>query len=195
MSTARLIAPLHLADGTAVIVRPVRPEDRPHFEQGLRELSTRSMYHRFHGSFRPTDAQWEYLTRVDHHDHIAVCAIDVSGPEEHGIGVARCVRRVSDPSVAELAITVVDRYQGQGAGSMLLAALSRNAALEGIGVFVAYVDAGRRGLLRFLASLPDGGVRRADGVAEVRFRVLDDPELWPDTSYGRLGRQTLIDLV
>jgi GNAT superfamily N-acetyltransferase len=183
--------PIKLSDGTAVVIRPVRPDDRPHFEQGLRELSARSLFHRFHGTFRPTSKDWDYLTRVDQHDHLAVCAVQVSDTEDHGAGVARCVRRSPDGRVAEIAITVVDRYQGKGVGSMLLAALSRAARREGIETFVGYVESDRRRLLRFLASLPGASIQAGDGVAEVHFPVLDDPDLWPDTPYGRLGRSVL----
>ena len=181
--------PSKLADGTPIVIRPVMPEDRPHFEQGFRELSARSLFHRFHGAFRPTSRDWDYLTRVDQHDHIAVCAIDVGGPEDHGAGVARCMRR--EERTAEIAITVIDRYQGMGVGSMLLAALSRAARREGIERFVGYVESDRRSLLRFLGSLPGASIRSGDGVSEVHFPVLDDPDLWPDTSYGRKGRGLL----
>ncbi len=181
--------PIELSDGTSVVIRPVRPEDRPHFEQGLRELSARSLFHRFHGTFRPTSRDWDYLTRVDQHDHLAVCAIDVGGDQEHGVGVARCIRK--EGRLAEIAITVVDRYQGMGVGSMLLAALSRDARREGIELFVGHVESDRRRLLRFLAGLPGARVRPGDGAVEVHFPVLDDPDLWPETTYGRLGRSVL----
>lgn len=172
-----------------MVIRPVRPEDRPHFEQGLRELSARSLFHRFHGSYRPSSKDWDYLTRVDQHDHLAVCAIDVAGTEDHGVGVARCIRQGG--VAAEIAITVVDRYQGMGVGSMLLAALSRAARREGIEMFVGYVESDRRSLLRFLGSLPGAKLEPGDGVTEVHFPVLDDPDLWPETSYGLLGQSVL----
>ena len=49
---------------------------------------------------------------------------------------------------AELAVTVLDRYQRQGLGLILLAALSRFAAERDVSTFVSFVDAERRGLLR-----------------------------------------------
>jgi RimJ/RimL family protein N-acetyltransferase len=50
---------------------------------------------------------------------------------------ARFVRDESDPTVAEIAFTVADAYQGRGVGSFLIGALSIAAEVDGIERFSA----------------------------------------------------------
>lgn len=182
-----------LLSGTPILIRPLMPDDRPLVEAGITELSSETKYQRFNSPvFHPTEAQLDYLTRVDQRDHLALCAVDRSGADDVGAGIARCVRLPGRPEHAELAITVADRYQRQGLGLILLASLSRMASVRGVTTFVGYVDAERRGLLHILRAL-EGQVRRCEGgTAEIHMRVLDNPRLFPDTAIGRLGRMTLI---
>lgn len=181
-----------LFNSIPVLIRPLEPEDRPHVEAGIRQLSSTTLLQRFQTPiFRPTEKQIEYLTRVDQVDHLALCAVDKSGAEDVGAGIARCVRLAGRPAFAELAITVKDEYQRQGLGLILLAALSRFAALRGIRTFVGYVDAERRGLLHILRSLNGHVASYEGGTAEIHLDVALSPSLFPDTETGRLGLRTL----
>jgi GNAT superfamily N-acetyltransferase len=67
---------------------------------------------------------------VDHHDHEAIIALDPLTGE--GVGVARYVRAGADPEVAEVAVTVVDDWQGRGLGRALLERLAARARREGV---------------------------------------------------------------
>ena len=88
-----------LRDGAQVDVRPVEPEDRAALAEGFERLSPESRYRRFFGPMpRLSDRDLDYLTRVDHHDHEALVAVDALTGD--GIGVARYVRdgRPTSPS-------------------------------------------------------------------------------------------------
>ena len=81
------------------------------------------------------------------------------------MGIARYVRDREDPHAAEIAVTVIDGWQGRGLGTELLAQLSERACQEGIRRFTAAVaadNAAMTGLLRNLgADLVAPGVRHA----------------------------------
>src|SRR5262249_4516593 len=62
-----------------------------------------------------TPAELRYFTDVDHHDHEALGALDHTGGR--GVGIARYVRDSGDPHSAEIAVTVVDDWQGRGLGT------------------------------------------------------------------------------
>ena len=70
-----------------------------------------------------------YLTEIDHHDHEAIIALEEESGE--GIGVARYVRNPTHPETAEVAVTVIDEWQGRGLGTLLLEVLGQRARAEG----------------------------------------------------------------
>jgi len=131
--------PVVLRDGSTVLIRPVRDTDAPLLADGFARLSARSRQLRFLGpktSLSP--AELRYLTHVDHHDHEALGALDPAGGR--GAGIARYIRDADDPQAAEIALTIVDDWQGRGLGTELLARLSGRARQEGIGRFTATVS-------------------------------------------------------
>ncbi|HYT98858.1 MAG TPA: GNAT family N-acetyltransferase [Gemmatimonadales bacterium] len=189
-STALLAEPpgeLRLRDGTPVRVRPVRPEDRDRFREGLHRLSAASRYHRFLATVAElSDEQLRYLTEVDHVNHLAWIALDPTLPGEPAMGVARCIRFPKHPGMAEVAVTVLDAYQGRGLGTLLLGLLSRSAAAQGIRTFRAYVHEDNDAMLRIFRDL-GAEVARADiGVCQLDIPVPEDPETLPDTPTGRV---------
>ena len=158
-----------LRDGTPVLLRQIRPEDRDRLADGLRQLSSTSRYLRFHADVSElSDEQLDYLTNVDHVDHEAIVAIDVDRPEVPGVGVARYIRDGYERHVAEAAITVADEYQGQGAGTILLGALAARAREHGVEVFRNFVLASNESMLAVFDELgatrePEaGGIWRVD---------------------------------
>jgi RimJ/RimL family protein N-acetyltransferase len=113
-------------------------------------LSARSRQLRFLGPKQElSPAELGYFTDVDHHDHEALGALHHA--DGRGIGIARYVRDADDPQAAEIAVTVVDDWQGRGLGTELVAQLSDRARSEGIRCFTALVAADNpamAGLLR-----------------------------------------------
>ena len=129
---------VELVDGTRILLRPLRADDREVYLRGFEHLSDRSRYMRF---FSPksalTEAELRYFLEIDHHDHEAVTAIDMATGD--GVGVARYIRDAGDPEVAEVSVAVVDDHQGRGLGAVLLQTIAERAREEGVRRFRATV--------------------------------------------------------
>jgi RimJ/RimL family protein N-acetyltransferase len=165
-----------LRDGSKVVIRQVRSADAPLLADGFARLSPESRRLRF---LRRKDAlsaaELRYFTDVDHHDHEALGALDHAGGR--GVGVARYVRDADDPHAAEIAVTVVDDWQGRGLGTALLAQLSGRARAEGIRRFTALVSADNAAMTALLRRLCADPVRREYGTVEWEITLLpsEDP--------------------
>ncbi len=157
-----------LRDGTVARIRPIRPDDKDGLTEGLRGLSEKSRYLRFHtGIDHLTAEQLRYLTEIDYHDHMAWVAVDAAAAGEPGMGVARYVRLADEPTVAEAAVTVVDRYQGRGLGTVLLQTLTSTALDNGIRTFRNYVLADNAAMLEIFDAAGDTRVDEGGGVYRV----------------------------
>ena len=74
-----------------------------------------------------TDSMLQRLTDIDHDVH--GCWVATVGAEAVGLG--RYVRLAEEPGTAEVALDVVDRYQGHGLGKLLLEVVGAAAAIAG----------------------------------------------------------------
>jgi len=154
-----------LRDGSKVVIRQVHRSDAPLLADGFARLSPESRRLRF---LRRKDelsaAELRYFTDVDHHDHEALGALDHAAGR--GVGVARYVRDADDPHAAEIALTVVDDWQGRGLGTELLAQLSGRARAAGIRRFTALVSADNAAMIALLRRLCADPVHREHGTVE-----------------------------
>ena len=127
-----------LRDGSHVLIRQVQSADAPLLADGFARLSAASRWMRFLTPKKQlSPAELSYFTDLDHHDHEALGALD--NCDGRGVGIARFVRNADDPHAADVAVTIVDDWQGRGLGSELLARLSDRARQEGILRFTALV--------------------------------------------------------
>jgi acetyltransferase len=127
-----------LPDGTEILIRPIRADDKRLLVNGLSQLSETTIQRRFlSGKSRLSKAELRYLTEVDGHDHVALVAENPTGPGRCLIAVARYVRLPEDPTAAEAAIVVGDDWHGRGLGSLLATQLARSARANGIERFTA----------------------------------------------------------
>jgi GNAT superfamily N-acetyltransferase len=111
-----------------------------------------------------------YLTNVDHHEHEAIIALDEATGE--GLGVARYMRSEKRPDVAEVAVTVIDDWQGRGLGTLLLEVLSARAREEGINSFTALMLATNEEMMDMLKRLdPVRIVDRELGTVEIEVPI------------------------
>jgi GNAT superfamily N-acetyltransferase len=154
-----------LRDGSTVVIRPVGSADAPLLADGFARLSPESRRMRFlRRKDELTPAELRYFTDVDHHDHEALGAMDHTGGR--GVGIARYVRDAGDPHAAEIAVTVVDDWQGRGLGTELLAQLSGRARAEGIRRFTALASAENKVVAALLRRASADVVRREHGTVE-----------------------------
>jgi RimJ/RimL family protein N-acetyltransferase len=161
-----------LRDGTPLIVRPIRPDDKRLLARGLSELSPASVQRRFLApkpSF--TSSELRYLTEVDGHDHVALVALDPADPTRL-VGVARWVRLHDDPDAAEIAIVVGDPWQGRGVGTLLAEAVAEEARVQGVRRFTATMQSDNVPAQRLMARLTDH-LERHHGGGGVSELVLD----------------------
>ena len=167
--------PVVLRDGSAVLIRPVRSTDAPLLADGFDRLSAASRQMRFLGVKKQLSAaELRYLTDVDHHDHEALGALDLAGG--HGVGIARYVRDADDPQAAEIAVTIVDDWQGRGLGTELLARLSDRARQEGVCRFTALTDASNVAVAALLRNAGARLVGRGRGTVEYEITLTRGPE-------------------
>jgi GNAT superfamily N-acetyltransferase len=173
-STDELVAlgaPVTLRDGSRVRIRQGHRADRQLLLRGFERLSPESRYRRFLVPVAElSDDMVRYLTEIDHHDHEAMIAVDEETGE--GIGVARYVRNRDRPTVAELAVTVIDDWQGRGVGTLLVEVLSGRAREEGITAFSALMLARNDEMLDLLTRLDHVRVvDREVGTVEVEMPI------------------------
>lgn len=143
-----------LSDGTRIVIREIRRRDRPLVEQGFANLSPRSRFLRFFGAKAVlSEAELDRLTDPTDHDDVALgmLARAPEGGRAVPAGVGRFIRLAPGGAEAELALTVIDRFQGRGAGTLLLRAIAEKAAQCGISMLLAHVhseNAAMRALAR-----------------------------------------------
>jgi RimJ/RimL family protein N-acetyltransferase len=121
-----------LRDGRPIEIRALRPQDKSEMLAAIGRTSTQSLQRRF---FVPkkgfSEQEMAFFLNIDFENHVALVAqIDEDGrPAIAGGGRYIVVR----PGQAEIAFIVVDAYQGQGIGTILmrhLAAVARDSGLE-----------------------------------------------------------------
>lgn len=176
-----------LADGGAILIRPLVPGDRHELALRFSGLSPRSRQLRFFRAPETLDAQdLDYLTNLDYHDHFALAALLLNGPVPEGVGVGRYLRDATNPTIAEVAVTVVDDQQRRGIGTLLARALGEVAADRGIRTFVSYVHWGNEPALALLAGEGARVTPAEPGIARVEIDLPVPMSEVPDTFLHRV---------
>ena len=183
-----------LRDGGEVLVRAVRPEDKPLFARGWERFGEESRYRRFMGAKqRLSTRELSFFTEIDHIDHEALGALDPRSGD--GLGVARYVRDRDRPHAAEAAVSVIDAMQGRGLGGILLRRLSHRAAQNGIRIFTAGLLTTNHSMLRLFEKLGEVRVTGRSGpeiAIDVELSVADAPTLelaLRSAATGHIGRR------
>ena len=142
-----------LRDGTPALIWPLLPTDAETLRDGFRRLSSESRQHRFLTVLGELDDSMirRLVGSVDGGQHIALLLIVLPPEGEEGpVGVARLLQYADDPATADIAVTVVDDWQGRGAGTALVSALleRRPAAVTRL---CTVIEADNRASLALLA--------------------------------------------
>lgn len=156
-----------LRDGTPAMIWPLLPTDAGMLREGFRRLSEDSRQHRFLMALTELDDRMIELLvdSVDGVQHIALLLIVLPPEGEEGpVGVAHLFGDPADPASADIAVTVIDDWQGRGAGAALVSALMQRRPAE-VTRLRTLVAAGNRASLALLAGagrvstgLPSQGV-------------------------------------
>jgi len=142
--------PWRLRNGTPVLIRAIRPDDRERIIVAFHKLDPQSVYTRFFSHRRElSDADLDRLDGTDFVNSVVLAVAHGEGDDEELIGgVSYYVRRARDGArVAEIAFTIEEDYQGQGLASKLMAVATRLARAQGLARFEAEVLAGNAPML------------------------------------------------
>ena len=164
-----------LRDGSTVLIRQVRSDDAALLADGFARLGARSRQMRLmRRKNELCPAELRYFTDVDHHDHEALGALNQA--DGRGVGIARYIRDAKDPQAAEIAVTIVDDWQGRGLGTELLAQLPDRARSEGIRRFTALVSASNAAMAGLLRNMSANLVGRGPGTVEYEITLAPSEE-------------------
>lgn len=115
-----------LQDGTPALIWPLLPTDRSALQEAFDELSTTSRRQRFLGSLRQlSEPMLDLLVdSVDGVGHLALVltAVPADG-STRPVGVGRLIQYTTQPSAADIAVTVVDDWRGRGVATTLVRTL------------------------------------------------------------------------
>jgi RimJ/RimL family protein N-acetyltransferase len=177
---------VRLRSGDLVRVRQVRPGDASAVVSAYAHLGEQSRYRRFFAVMPELpEATVKAPVEVDHTDHEALVAVPLQSEEEI-VGECRFVRPADQPDTADLAVTVVDAWQGRGLGSVLLARLSERALEVGIEYFSAEVLAENHAMLSLLPGLGRVESESLGPVVTARVEIAEPPQQ---------SRQDFLDLL
>ena len=154
-----------LRNGERIEIRALRPQDRDDLIAAIDRTSSESLYRRFFAVRRHfTETEQSFYLNIDFIRHVALVALVEENGQPTIIGGGRYI--VDKPGQAEVAFTVIDKYQGRGLGTALLHHLAMIARQADLRELVAYVLPDNRAMLKVFekSGLKYTAKREADSV-------------------------------
>jgi RimJ/RimL family protein N-acetyltransferase len=143
-----------LRNGTAVVIRAIRPNDKEKLANAFKELDPESVYTRFFRHVKElTDRDLRLATEIDFDREVALVVTTGLRDEETVIGSGRyavCEETESGRG-AEVAFLVEEDYQGLGIASRLLRHLVQIGRQMNVSRFTASVLSANQAMLRVFA--------------------------------------------
>lgn len=171
-----------LKDSRAVLLRPALPADVQLISEAGRGFSDETVYRRFMSRQRPNRRMLMSLFDVDFTEHFAWVLIEPTS----GVVVAeaRYIRDPADPETAEVALSVADAFQGAGAGTGLIDAVSVAAHCAGVRRFTARTLVDNTAMRRILNRFQVTWSHDEPGIVSASFDVPEEDQLtvWPGLS-------------
>jgi acetyltransferase len=150
---SHLISNWQLADGSAITIRPIRPEDAEIEQAFVRGLSEVSRYMRFMFSVQELSQNMLVrFTQIDYSREMALIAITNEDDHEIELGVARFATN-PDGKSCEFALVIADAMQGKGLGQKLMIALMDAARGKGLKIMSGEVLKNNASMLKLMARL------------------------------------------
>lgn len=127
-----------LRDGREVEIRALRPDDKDDMLAAISRTGMQSLQRRFFVVKRGfSDKEITFFMNIDFANHVALVALAEEDERKVIIGGGRYI--VTEPGKAEIAFVVIDDYQGQGLGTLLMRHLSVLARKAGLAELTADV--------------------------------------------------------
>jgi acetyltransferase len=145
------VSPWKLNDGTAVTIRPIRPEDEPLLVKFHETLSEESVYHRYFNQIKLDQRiAHERLTRICFNDYDREIALVAERKNPKGgaveiVGVGR-LSKARGRNEAEFSLLINDQWQRHGLGTELLKRLVHIGRDEKLARITAIVLADNYGM-------------------------------------------------
>lgn len=140
-----------LTDGSPVLIRPLRPEDRQRETDFINRLSDEACRFRFLGNIKEASpALLDQLMNVDNRDRMAFVALAHDDGELRQVGISR-FSASGDEKQCECAVTVADDWCHRGLAVLLMRHLIDIARKQGFRKIFS-IDAAGNEPMRELAS-------------------------------------------
>jgi RimJ/RimL family protein N-acetyltransferase len=121
-----------MRDGREIEIRALQPDDKDDMLAAVGRTGMQSLQRRFFVVKRGfSEKEIAFFMNIDFVNHVALAAFADEGGRTVIVGGGRYI--VTVPGKAEIAFTVIDDYQGQGVGTLLmrhLTVLARKAGLK-----------------------------------------------------------------
>lgn len=143
--------PARLRNGTPVLIRAIRRDDRQRIIDAFRKLDQETIYTRFFSAKK--ELSETDLARIEASDFVRAAALVATlgeGDDEIIIGAGgyTVVDRPGEPPTAEVSFTIEEDYQGQGLSGLFMRLLTQIARERGLRRFEAEVLAGNTAMLK-----------------------------------------------
>jgi acetyltransferase len=148
-----MVSSWQTADGTDVVIRPIRPEDAKLSQDFVRDLSEESRYFRYMNVVHElSESMLVRFTQIDYSREMALIAVTEDHNQEVELGVARYAIN-PDGDSCEFALVVADSMHGKGLGHKLLTLLMDAARSNGLRFMEGQVLKSNANMLKLMTRL------------------------------------------
>lgn len=134
-------------------VKQITHDDKNLIEDGFFKLSNESIIFRFlELKKKLSDKELEYLSSTDGINHVAFGAGVIENEKPIGIAIARYIK--ISPDSAEVAVTVIDKFQNQGIGKNLIKILMQHAKDNHLKFLLGTVNCYNHSMVNILKKYP-----------------------------------------